>query len=640
MPDPEYDSKPTLSELQGWRDQLRSEWGSDALGAGTLDTQVENEEKTYFQRYAYLTPYGQPGVKTGSAPGDADAAMDSLRPVDPIQISVKPLRGRQKYEDQANLLKKAAAGILEIWSKQKDMDFWRDDQVLRRVGIARVMFDESLWPETPTELIDEPLKKPDESDTAYEGRWGDWDLQKISWEVRNRRLFPIVFERRDPRYTYWREYRGKLLVVVESYRTTSLEAFAAFSRYPEARRILKGRMGVNAQVLVDEIWYDRWRCILIDQMPILGGYGDIPASGEFEGIGEHGYPEIPYILAPWRELPYTEAGLRFRGMLSNSLDLYQRESEMMTMHMEMMRHNAWRTYVGHTRDGRKLTIVPGQYVDINTQAGEYLQILEGRPVPPEVMGTAKDFQQLIARNGAAQGPTTVEGTRSAQQVWAIENNRQQKLDTPRANLEKGVERALMLAFAMIEKIIGEPITIPVPGKDPKTGKDIGEVRLSPADIGGYWDGFRVKFRRRVDPAQIEQAKSFMLFANGKFMPKEVAQEMSGMTDFPQEWTDGLLDEAIESLPGMLEVAGAMRVAERFGEESWQFKTYMQVLQQSKQPGAPGEGSPANPGGQASAPSVKGPSNPPGPQGSTHSFGQSSGGGGIKPPAAGSRPGGA
>lgn len=628
----QYDDKPTLAMMRDWRDSLRGQWNLDSYEAGTFETQVEQEQRTYFQRFGYQTPYGKPGIKTGSAPSDADAAMDSLRPMGKIQVTVKPARARKKYEDQAEKLKRAAIGILDVWGKQKDLNFVIADQVLRRVGIARVMFDESLWPEVPADLNDEPVPEPNESDAAFQDRWGDWDYARIGWEVQNRHKFPIIFERRDPRYTFWYEWRGQILVVVESYQTTGIEAFAMYSRYPRAREILKGRLQANTTVQVDEVWYDRWRCLLIDNMPVYPVGED---GSEFAGIGEHGYPEIPYIVMPFRELPYAEPGARFRGMLTNSLDLYAQESRMLTMHMTMMEHNAWRTFVGWTRDGREINTMPGQYISINQQAGEYLTILEGRPVPPEVMGTAKDIAALIQRNGAAQGPTTVDGTRSAQQVWAIENNRQQKLDTPRTALETGMERALTLAFQQIEKMLKEPVTLPCASKG-KDGKAVGEVTVGPDDINGYWDAFEVHFRRRLDPAQLEQAKTLMALSNGKWMPKSVSQELSGMTDFAQEWNDELMMESIESLPAMLEVHGAVQVKEYYGQDSWEFQTYMQMLQQSKmQAGAPGEGSPANPGGQATPAGPKGAAMPAkaGPTGNLNSFGQTQGGQGQLPPAA-------
>lgn len=626
MPDTSYDSKPTTAMMMDWRDQLKGQWNLDAQDTGTYQTQIDREQDAYFQRFGYQTPYGEPGVKTGSAPGDADAAMDALRPNGPVQVVVKPARNRKKYKDQADLLKRAALGIIGIWRKQKDLDMLIADQVLRRVGIARVMFDESLWPEVPFDLQTEPVRDPAESDEAFQERWGDWDYRRVAWEVQNRRKFPIIFERRDPRYTFWYEWRDQVLVVVESYQTSGIEAYAAFSRYDRAREILKSRFGRNAVVQIDEIWYDKWRCLLIDNMPIYpAGEGT-----DFDGIAEHGYPEIPYVIAPFRELPYGDAGSRFRGLLTNSLDLYTRESEMLTMHMTMMKHNAWRTFVGWTRDGREINTMPGQYISINQQVGEYLTILEARPVSPEVMQTAKDIQNLIMRNGAAQGPTTAEGTRSAQQVWGIESIRQRKLDTPRAALERMMERALALCFMQVEKMMQAPVTVPCEVKD-ANGDFFGEVTLKPSDINGYWDGFDVTFRRRLDPAQLEQATRLMALSNGKFMPKSIAQEMSGLTDFAQEWNDEMMDEVIESLPAMLEVAGAMRVKEYYGEDSWQFKTYMQMLQQSKmQAGAPGEGSPANPGGQATPNGMKGgPVTPKGPQGNLNTYGQTAAS--AKPP---------
>src|ERR1700737_3313446 len=91
--------KPIEFEFRAWADQLHSEFSD-------LHQEQQGEEDIYFQRFEVYVPTAtgpspSKPVKTGSAPADADAAMDSLVP-SKILINVRPARGKQKYRDQAD----------------------------------------------------------------------------------------------------------------------------------------------------------------------------------------------------------------------------------------------------------------------------------------------------------------------------------------------------------------------------------------------------------------------------------------------------------------------------------------------------------------------------------------------------------
>src|SRR5262245_3884691 len=210
----DIDDKPTYEEVCYWRDHLCSKWGD-------LDEAMEDEEDLYFQSFDVESPGGRLAVKTGSAPADADAAIDSLVPPD-VSVHVRPARGRQKYRKQANKLTLFGKGMLHSWRKQKDvLRQIPTDMVIRRVGIFRVMVDRSLWPAKPIGLEasgPEPEKWSEESEDEFKERferWQDADPQE-SWEVRHRRKNPIIMQRRDPRVVRWEEAEdGELLVVVE-----------------------------------------------------------------------------------------------------------------------------------------------------------------------------------------------------------------------------------------------------------------------------------------------------------------------------------------------------------------------------------------------------------------------------------------
>lgn len=591
---------PTTSEMLEWRNILASEWESTGEGTDSISTEQKEEVKTYFQQFELISPHGMLGVKTGSAPSDADAAIDSLVPDDVI-VSVKPARNRKKYQAQARAMKLWGKGLIEAWRKRKDvLRLVVSNQVIRRFGVMRILYDRAAWPGRPETLA----QAEDESDDAYEDR-------VIAWEARNRRRTPITMESRDPRYCRWRESSdGDMLAMCEDYYAWKLDVLAALGNYPQVGRILAG-IPMQQRVRVSDVWLGKFRCLFVEDRPVFE-INTTPSRANWRGVGVHGYPRIPYIPVPFRELPFDSPAQRYRGMLSNSAGLYQIESQVLTMTVWLLAWNAWRTYKGWTKDGRALEIKPGQYVPIDQRVGEYLELLDGRPFPPELLQTAAVIDSYIQRNGVAQGPRTAEGTRSAQQLWAIQAMRQLKIESPKDNLQRALGDALSLSAEILETMIKEPMTLPVSGKDKETKEPLGEVTLRPDDIDGYYDGFKVVFSRRIDPALIEQAKAMMTFAVNNWMPQELSVEMSGLTDDVDEWMDMLMIQATERLPAILEIIGLKRAETWWGKDSDEAKIYAQKLLESKQQSSLPGGAPGVPpggGGGLTAPSPKGQTQP-------------------------------
>lgn len=598
--------KPTFEEMLAWRDTLSAEWGD-------LDEAMESEESLYFQIFDVESPQGRLSVKTGSAPSDADAAIDSLVPPD-IAVKVKPARSREKFRKQADKLVRLGKALIFSWRRTKDkVRSCATDMVIRRLAVARVMFDESLWPAKPEGLKargPQPEKEEDESDEAYAARleeWEDADEEDV-WEVRHRRKNPIVFQRRSPRHVRWREDEdtGEFLVVVEHYTSTVIEVmntWAETAHADQARYCVRGLEG-NTPVFVDDIWVGKYRCFVINDEPLYPPYDDM-----FRGVQAHGYGEIPYIVMPFRELTFDEMERKYRGMLTNGAGLYQIESNVLTMQVWMLAINAWRTYLGWTKDGRAIEIKPGQYIPMDERIGEYLKMLEGQPVPEELLKTNAVVDSYIQRNSVAQGPRTAEGTRSAQQLWAVQSMRTLKIESAKDAMTRGLNRALELAAMMIETNLNDKLTLPVPGKN-RDGEDMGEVTIGPKDIDGYWSGFEVSLGRRLDPALLEQWKALQSLATNKWMPERVSYELSGATDNPQEWIDEKVREAVDALPFIIEQVGLERVKNWFGEDSPRFIALAQKLQGQQQ----AQKSPMSPQG--------GTQQPPGARG------QGGGGGGV------------
>src|SRR5215471_16114032 len=175
---------------------------------------------------------------------------------------------------------------------------------------------------------------------------------------------------------------------------------------------------------------------------------------------------------------------RCRGMLTNAAGLYPIESNVLTMQVWMLAINAWRTYLGWTKDGREIQIRPGQYIPMDQRIGEYLQMLEGQPVPDELLRTTAVMDSYIQRNGVAQGPRSAEGTRSAQQLWAVQSMRTLKIESAKDALTRLLERSLELASMQLELMLGDKLTLPVPGKT-KDGEDMGEVTEKPGGTNAF-----------------------------------------------------------------------------------------------------------------------------------------------------------
>lgn len=573
---------PTIDRFRMWRDELNGDWNRGAGRVLSLEQQMKDEEDLYFQRFPIDSPQGRMPVKTGSAPSDADAAVDSIVPND-VSVKVHPAKNNKKYKDQAEMLSLFGKGLIRHWRRKKDLlRLMATDMVVRRVGIARVLVDDTVWSqERPKDLGARPKADQD------------------AWEITYRRRIPIVLERRNPRYVRWRDDdAGNLLVVVESFRTTVLQAQLTYENYPAAQNILKN-LELNQSIQIDDIWYLKWRCILIENQPIFP-----VGTGKRKGIGVHGYDRVPYVLAPFRELGFDNPGERYRGMLTNAAGLYPIESQVLTMHVWMLAWNAWRTWVSWTADGRALEILPGQNIPIDKQKGEYIEMLQGQPVPPELLQTASVMDSYIQRNGVAQGPRTQEGTRSAQQVWAIQAIRQLKVDAAKAALQSALEDALSLAAEHLQNYLKEDLTLPVPGRD-ADGNEIGYVKIKWQDIQGYTDAFEVAFGRRMDPAMLEQAKALMTLAINNWMPLQESWLQSGMTDNPQEWEDALLLQGVNRQDFLLQLAGLEQVKEYYGEQSPQYQATLQRFIQAKQMEQQGAGVPTG-GGMQPTGGPKGP----------------------------------
>lgn len=610
-PPPSNEVRPTRDQMLMWAARLDSDWGG--TGEGSFVQAVEEETKVYFQQYDLVAPGGGMGIKSGSAPSDADAAIDSLVP-DDILISVKPARAREKYRQQAQKLALYARGAVATWRKKRDvLRLLASDQVIRRVAVGRVLFDDRLWPDMPDDLVDD---EDEELSPQQRGK------SKVRWSIKNRKRFPIVFQRRDPRTTRWRmDDDGELLVVVEQYETPALEADAVFGHYPRARRIIGQVLEEPALTIrVKDVWYGRWRCIFLNEEPIFPFH----EGSQWEGVAPHHYPKIPYVIMPFRELPFDEAVYRYRGMLTNAKELYQAESLVLTMTIELLKWNAWRTWIYHKNGPHdKLEIVPGTAIDIDEQSGEFIHMLEGTAIPPETFNVIQTVDSYIQRNGVAQGPRTAEGTRSAQQLWGIQALRQLKIDSPKYSLQRGIAEALALCAEIHESMVDDTIVLPVPGKD-REGNDYGEVSVSPDDIDGYYEGFEIQFSRRLDPALIEQAKALQALATNNWMPMIESWRLSGLCDDPQLWEDLLILQATERLPVVLELSALERLKAWKGEDSEEYAAVKEMVIQGIRkraegggsgPGQAPPGAPGMPAGGNTGPSPMGmPNQPPGSNG--------------------------
>ncbi len=580
--------KPTLDECKAWRDTLNGQWS--AGHGGGLSERQRQEEALYFQHFPLMAAKDDPSdrpVRVGSAPADVDSAVDALVPND-ILVRCKPARNKKKYQRQSELLIRGGRSFLNLW--RQDTDVLRSiatDQCLRSVGCARVLYEDELWDSPPPEL---EYSEDDDDENELD-----------EWEIEHRGSVPIVLEWRNSRYVRFKlDRRGRPLVVVETYPTTVLEAKATYGHLPLALDYLDTQR-LESPVDIDDIWFGQYRCILIDNRPIFG---------EGEGaVAKHIYPEIPYVFCSFREMTFDAPGERYRGVLTNQSSVYPAESQAVSMHMTMLRTNAWRTYKGWTRDNREIIIRPGYMTPIDQRFGEYLDLMQGEPVSPEVLQTAAMLEGYRMQNGVGQmGLRSQEGARSAQQVMAQQAIAEKKIAPARASLQRLVANALRLAFMIIQEVLEQPITLPSPGRDSKTGEWLGQVRITPDDVNSYWDNFDVYFTRRVDPAQLEQAKALSALASANWMPWRASVELSGFCDTPSEWEDDLYIQAADHTPFMLESAGYERIKTFYegDKDEWLVELYKQrMLQQEaqQQPGG-GPGMPS-PGAQAAPNVLKG-----------------------------------
>ncbi len=579
----QYDPKPTLNEIKAWSARLDGEFGG-------LQTDQQWEDSVYNERWDMSVRENTAAVRTGSAPADLDSAVDSLTPSD-LLIRVRPARNHKKYRDQADKLQKFAMALWHTWRSDKDrIRMAAFNMCLRRLAVGRVLIDETLWPISPFD--DDLAMGEGESDEGYAERVEDWDSKRLQWEAKYRRRNPILLELRDPRTVRWREdaTTGELLIVCEKYQTSVLEARRAFGGYAATKKALFNKEDSD-RIWVSDVWYGRYRCLLLDDEPLFPG-GD----GEYKGVVEHPYSTIPYVIAPYREVPADDPSEKYRGMLTNAAGLYPIEAESVTMAIEIMRWFAWPGYIGHTNDGRDINFIPGQYNDIAKDRGEYLERVQGESFPPQLLDMASTMSALTQKNTVANTPMT--GARSAQQLMAMNSEREKKLDAPRQSLQRFVARCTMLAAMELEQNLGGTLILPVPGHD-RDGNDFGEVVIKPSDVDGYYEGFEINFSRRLDPAVLEVNKELMGMAQNNYISQRKALELGALVDNPQEELDELLDQATERQPWMVELLALKRAELYYGEDSWQYEIALQKFKEAHMPqqGPPGGGGPpAPPGG--------------------------------------------
>jgi hypothetical protein len=545
-----------------------------------LDAAQTYEEKLYFQDTKNIEHYrGERAIKTGSAPSDAEGAIDTLTP-EQVQIKITKPRDTDRWQKTADKRVRFATGLLHDWRTPRDLiRLVSSDQVVRRTGVARVLWDRRRWPDHPA---------------GWKGETEDF---RDEWELRHRTKCPIVFEARNPRYVRWKDLQdGTLLSVVEHYPLSVPDAKVIFAQYPRAVQILKGYSNTANQIVwVDDLWIGEYRCILLEDQPILTQLG---GNAQYQGVMKSPYPEIPYIMVPYREMNFENPAERYRGMLTNSGDLYLHEAEVLGMITQMVRFNSWRTWKGYFHDFEKtqIEVIPGTVLQVKKHQNEYIEPMTGETFPPDLMAPMQMYEGYIGRNSVVTGGSASgEQNRSAQQAWANMAIRQLKLNPARQSLQTGVSQALRLATVIGSLFLeDETLVLPLPGRDEK-GKDRGSVSIKASDLENYPDCYTVKFGAPVDPARIELAKALFTFANNNAMPLRTAIEMSGLTEVAQDWIDDLRGQRIESVPGFAELAALEQLEDYYEDDPEKMAIFKMFLMQQKQ--GPGGGGPP-PGGPA------------------------------------------
>lgn len=592
--------QPTLAEVRQWRDSLVGNWG---LGSDRgISGSVAGEEALYFQNYEIEVFKGQRAIKTGSAPSDAEGAMDALIPSN-VQIRCRPARRTEKYRQIAEKRLRFAQGLVHGWRTPKDLlALVVADQVVRRVGVGRVLWDQRLWPEHPDDW---------RTMTAAE---------RTSWDLRYRNRSPLTFEVRNPRYVGWEDLQdGTLIAVVEHYPVSAPEARVLFSRYPRAKQILAAYTTPDATVWVDDVWVGEYRCLMLQDEPLFTGGVFGASRGAHSGVVKSLYPEIPYVIFPFRELNFASPHDRYRGMLTNAGDLYRYESEMMGMVQQLMRWNSWRTWIGYFQGMEKeegVEIHPGEMIQVRKHMNEYLEMLTGESFPPDILQGIQMYDAFITRNSVAGGAPMPGENRSAQQVWATQSLRQLKLERARTADQTGLAQALRLATVIGATFLGEneALTLPLPGRD-DDGEALAEVTIRGADLRDYPDCYEVSFGVRIDPAIVELNKALAGFAQMNFIDQRRALEMGGMVESAQEVLDDLDIQATENLPFMKAMFALRRAKQWWGEDSDEYLMLKQVLggelERMVQQSVGGAAPPAAPGAMPGAPPTGGamPPNP-------------------------------
>lgn len=539
-------------------------WLSLALGGEQmLDADIQSDEGLYFQSFGLNAPVGMPVARVGTAPADADMAVEALQPAEWVGVTVEPPRDTKDWQVRSDRRSKWLRSLVAYWRKDHDILnelLWAE--LVQRRRYAFVGYDP-----LPPELEEPPTMMAGETIDSFQERMGMYEYA-VAAHV------PFTFEIKPRGACFGVENGGRLQYVYEHYVRTVADLLYWYpkERYPRIANIIRG-MDMTDTITFTAFWSKHWRAAYVNEQWILPTAKGTK-RGE-EGIVANQYGCIPFVEFYFRKLPVEDLTHRYRSLYSPTREMYRAESQVASQYLAIINRSAWPTILAKFIDGRQFAQGPGQVFYL--KPGETVEAFQGEGPLPQV-GEAWDRIRFAIRQsslgaGAGNMPPGIRSAMAFSMAQGVDKN---KIMPALRNLARGLEQALTIAERILENLHRAPVSLPTMRRDmdpePKA-RQKQVITLNWGDIMGYYEK-RVDFGPRFGPEVLQRAMQLGNLVQSQFFSRRTAWSLvpEAVVDATDE-EDTILQEQSDHHPLMI-LAHTMRRMSTYDPETFQWMMQM------------------------------------------------------------------
>ncbi len=332
-----------------------------------------------------------------------------------------------------------------------------------------------------------------------------WIKDELPEKMKGKR-FPILIRTLDPLNVGVRE--GPLWVEY-AYHKYSQKVSQVTQRYPKLKKLESFKYGAGQRDKEEEVnVVDFWW--IGDDGAV---WNAVTADDEFvKKPVQTDYPTIPIIEGYADSAPLPGETYKGLSILHPLVDLYPYQCRMASQFATGLMYYFWPMLIATNDEGREIDdfeVRPGQL--IRPPAGTKIDQLSPSPNVPlaqSMMGQIDGAMQQATFPGVLYGQAPGE-LQAGYGVSLLSDAAKGRVNQVRFNLERTLEQANMLALGLVEAFAGDD-GVMVWGKNERGG-DMYSVRVTPDDIGGYYEN-RVTITPSL-PSDIVQRQTLAIRLN-------------------------------------------------------------------------------------------------------------------------------